>query len=83
MHLARKILDEVGRLGQQRLQPGYDGEGVTSGAMNLIRRVAGDCQVGSRANAGIATIASEGSSGGGKVVGVCFELARASHGGKR
>lgn len=43
-HLAGKMLDEVGRLGQQCLQPGHDGEDVAPRTMHLIRRVAGDCQ---------------------------------------
>lgn len=46
-HLAGKMLDEVGRLGQQCLQPGHDGEDAASCAMHLTRRVTGDCQVGS------------------------------------
>ena len=82
-HLASKMLDELGRLGQQSLKPGYEGEDVTSRAMHLTRRVAGDCQVESRANASIPIPVSQGFGSDGEVVGVCFELAQGSHGSRR
>lgn len=77
------MLDELGRLGQQSLKAAQDGEDITSRAMNLTRRVAGDCQVGSRANTSIPIPVSQGFGSDGEVVGVCFELAQGSHGSKR
>jgi hypothetical protein len=81
-HLAGKMLDDVGRLDQQFLQLGHDGEDVASRAMHCTRSVVGNCQARSQANASILTVVSEDFGSCGEVFGVGFEPVQASHSSK-
>lgn len=73
------MLNKLGRLGQQSLQPGCDGEDVASGAIRLTRRDAGDGQMRRRSSAIRPAVVTKGLSSDGEVVTPCLELARARH----
>ena len=74
--------NKLGRLGQQSLQPGCDGEYVASGAIRLTRRDVGDGQMRRRDSAIAPTVVTKGLSSDGEIVTPCLELARVRHGSK-
>ena len=77
-NLTGKMLNKLGRLGQQGLQAGCDGEYVAFGAIRLTRR---DGQMRPRSVI-TPTVVTKGLSSNGELVTQCLELARACHGSK-